>query len=33
MVKADQPVHCLRGQMYGVWNFYVNQQSDEVNLF
>jgi len=23
-VRADQPVHCLRGQVYGVWNFHVN---------
>jgi len=24
-VKADQPVHCLRGQLYGVWNFHVSK--------
>mmetsp|Transcript_37617 Transcript_37617/g.57640 ORF Transcript_37617/g.57640 Transcript_37617/m.57640 type:complete len:84 (+) Transcript_37617:1-252(+) len=32
-VAADQPVHCLRGQVYGVWNFHVSQKSDVVNLF
>jgi hypothetical protein len=24
-VMADQPVHCLRGQLYGVWNFHVSK--------
>jgi len=24
-VRADQPVHCLRGQLYGVWNFHVSK--------
>ena len=33
VVKADQPVHCLRGQVFGVWNFHVSQSSDSVNLF
>ena len=32
-VKADQPAHCIRGQVYGVWNFHVNQVAQEVNLF
>ena len=25
--KADQPVHCLREQLYGVWNFHVSTDS------
>lgn len=25
VVMADQPVHCLRGQLYGVWNFHVSK--------
>jgi len=33
VVMADQPVHCLRGQLYGVWNFHVSKQEDIVNLF
>ena len=24
-VKADQPVHCLREQLFGVWNFHVSK--------
>jgi len=32
-VKADQPVHCLRGQLYGVWKFHVSSDHDMVNLF
>jgi hypothetical protein len=32
-VQADQPVHCLRGQVYGVWNFHVNQAVENVDLF
>jgi len=31
--RADQPVHCLRGQLYGVWHFYVSDQQDTVDLF
>lgn len=33
VVSADQPVHCLRGQVFGVWKFYVSSQVDHVNLF
>lgn len=33
LVKADQPVHCLREQMYGVWNFHVSSDKNKVNLF
>ena len=32
-VKADQPVHCLRESMFGVWNFHVTKDVDNVNLF
>lgn len=31
--KADQPVHCLRENMYGVWDFHVSSDSHTVNLF
>lgn len=33
VVRADQPVHCLRGQLYGVWNFHVSKEEENVNLF
>ena len=33
VVKADQPVHCLREQLYGNWQFYVSNESATVNLF
>ena len=32
-VKSDQPVHCIRGQVYGTWNFYVSTNIEQVNLF
>ena len=32
-VKADQPVHCLREQMFGVWNFHTSKDKGKVNLF
>lgn len=32
-IKADQPVHCIRGQIYGEWTFYVDQETQIVNLF
>ena len=32
-VKADQPVHCLREQLYGVWNFHVSKEKALVNLY
>ena len=32
-VKSDQPVHCIRGQVYGTCNFYVSQNTEQVNLF
>ena len=24
VVKADQPVHCLREQLFGMWKFHVS---------
>jgi len=33
LTQADQPAHCIRGQLYGVWNFHVNSQTETVNLF
>lgn len=32
-VKADQPVHCLRQDIYGEWTFKVSKEQDLVNLF
>ena len=32
-VKADQPVHCLRQDIYGEWTFKVGKQPDVINLF
>lgn len=32
-VAADQPVHCLREQLFGHWEFHVSQDSATVNLF
>ena len=31
--RADQPVHCLRDDAFGVWNFHVSKQTEVVNLF
>lgn len=33
VVKADQPVHCLREQMFGQWKFHVAKQTATVDLF
>ena len=34
MVSADLPVECLRTHLHDqVWNFYVSQEHEEVNLF
>lgn len=33
VVRADQPVHCLRGQLYGLWHFYVSSEPALVNLY
>jgi hypothetical protein len=32
-VKADQPVHCLRGDVMGEWTFHVAAQTDTIDLF
>ena len=32
-VKADQPVHCLRENIYGQWEFKVSKETSAVNLF
>ena len=32
-VKADQPVHCLRDDVFGDWEFTVNTQTENVNLY
>ena len=31
--KADQPVHCLRQEVYGDWTFHISKESESVNLF
>ena len=33
LVKADQPVHCLRENLYGVWDFHVSQDKGTIDLF
>jgi hypothetical protein len=33
LVKADQPVHCLRESFFGEWNFKVSNDSQTLNLF
>jgi len=33
VVRADQPVHCLRENMYGVWDFHISDDTQSVNLF
>ena len=32
-VRADQPVHCLKDDVFGTWDFHVNSQPETVNLF
>jgi hypothetical protein len=32
-VKADQPVHCLRQDIYGDWTFTVSKDQELINLF
>lgn len=31
--KADQPVHCMSGDIYGEWTFFVSKEKTNVNLF
>ena len=32
-VKADQPVHCLKDDAFGEWDFHVSKEIQQVNLF
>ena len=32
-VAADQPVHCIRETLYGIWNFHVSSDKSNINLF
>ena len=32
-VYADAPVHCLRENIYGTWEFHVTKDISTVNLF
>ena len=32
-VKADQPVHCLKDDAFGEWDFHVSKDIQQVNLF
>jgi hypothetical protein len=32
-VLCDQPSHCLRGEVYGMWEFHVSKEVESVNLF
>ena len=31
--KADQPVHCLKSQVIGTWNFQVSEEKFDIDLF
>ena len=33
VARADQPVHCLKDDVFGTWDFHVNAQVNTVNLF
>ena len=33
VARADQPVHCLKDDIFGTWDFHVNSQVNTVNLF
>ena len=33
VAKADQPVHCLKDDAFGTWDFHVSQDTQKVNLF
>lgn len=33
IVRADQPVHCLRQDIYGDWTFKVSKDANTVDLF
>lgn len=32
-VRADQPVHCLRQDIYGDWTFKVSKEPEVIDLF
>ena len=32
-VRADQPVHCIREELFGIWNFHVSSDKSNINLF
>jgi hypothetical protein len=32
-VAADQPVHCIREELFGIWNFHVSADKSNINLF
>ena len=32
-VAADQPVHCIREELFGIWNFHVSTDKSNINLF
>ena len=32
-VLADQPSHCLREKIYGMWEFHVSKDVENINLF
>ena len=32
-MQADQPVHCLREKLYGMWEFHVSKDINNVNLY
>ena len=33
VARADQPVHCLRQDIYGDWTFKVSKDANTVDLF
>lgn len=33
LVRADQPVHCIREELFGIWNFHVSSDKSNINLF
>ena len=32
-VRADQPVHCLKENILGSWDFHVSEEASDVNVF
>jgi len=31
--KADQPVHCVKSQVLGTWDFVMSQEKFDIDLF